>query len=126
MKAAWRSLLFVPANNARLIESAHTRGADALILDLEDAVPVADKPAARAALPAAIAQLAGHGAAPLVRINQCRVFAIGGRSGMGTGGHASLTARREKRRRRCSTERRNDRQTGGGAPVRFSRCMLPA
>ena len=30
----WRSLLFVPANNPRFIDKAHTRGADAIILDL--------------------------------------------------------------------------------------------
>ena len=32
----WRSLLFVPASNERFIAKAHTRGADAIILDLED------------------------------------------------------------------------------------------
>ena len=65
----WRSLLFIPANNLRVIEKAHIRGADALILDLEDAVPVADKPAARAGLPDVIRQLHAHGASLLVRIN---------------------------------------------------------
>jgi len=35
----WRSLLYVPANNQRFIDRAHTRGADAIILDLEDSVP---------------------------------------------------------------------------------------
>ena len=35
----WRSLLYVPANNQRFIDKAHTRGADAIILDLEDSVP---------------------------------------------------------------------------------------
>jgi citrate lyase subunit beta/citryl-CoA lyase len=65
----WRSLLFVPSNNARLINGAHKRAADALILDMEDAVPAAEKPAARAGLPVAIAQLSKHGATVLVRVN---------------------------------------------------------
>ena len=44
----WRSLLFVPAHVERFIARAHERGADGIILDLEDAVPAAEKPAARA------------------------------------------------------------------------------
>jgi len=31
----WRSLLYVPANNQRFVEKAHTRGAEVIILDLE-------------------------------------------------------------------------------------------
>lgn len=34
----WRSLLFVPADNARYLEKARTSRADAIVLDLEDAV----------------------------------------------------------------------------------------
>jgi len=66
----WRSILFVPADKPRFIDKAHQRGADAIQLDLEDAVAPADKPAARAGLPAAIAQLAGHGVPVVVRINR--------------------------------------------------------
>jgi citrate lyase subunit beta/citryl-CoA lyase len=65
----WRSLLFVPADNQKLIDGAHTRGADALILDLEDAVPSAGKPAARKGLAAVIETLVGQGMELLVRIN---------------------------------------------------------
>jgi citrate lyase subunit beta/citryl-CoA lyase len=43
-----RTFLFAPANHARRVEKAFTLGADAVILDLEDAVAVAEKPAARA------------------------------------------------------------------------------
>ena len=50
----WRSLLYVPATRESFVAKAHTRGADAIILDLEDAVAPAEKPAARAALAAAI------------------------------------------------------------------------
>ena len=35
----WRSLLFVPVLNERLIEGAARRDADAIVLDLEAAVP---------------------------------------------------------------------------------------
>ncbi len=42
--------LFVPANRAERIAKAAASGADAIIVDLEDAVPVQDKEAARQAL----------------------------------------------------------------------------
>lgn len=65
----WRSLLFVPANNPRFIDKAHTRAADAVILDLEDSVPVGERPAARRELGDAIARVGRAGADVLVRIN---------------------------------------------------------
>ena len=64
-----RSLLYVPAHSERFIARAHERGADAIILDLEDAVPEADKTAARDNLPATIASVTRNGAAAFVRIN---------------------------------------------------------
>jgi len=64
-----RSLLYVPASEPRFIEKAHTRGADAVILDLEDGVAEAAKPAARAALAAAVPQAGAAGACVFVRIN---------------------------------------------------------
>jgi citrate lyase subunit beta / citryl-CoA lyase len=67
---SWRSLLFVPANVDKFVEKAHTRSADAIILDLEDSVTLAEKEAARAAVPAAAARVAGHGVDVLVRINR--------------------------------------------------------
>lgn len=45
-----RSYLFVPATSGRKIDKAYGSAADAIILDLEDAVAVSEKPAARAAL----------------------------------------------------------------------------
>ena len=42
-----RSVLYVPGSNARALEKARTVGADALILDLEDAVAPDAKPEAR-------------------------------------------------------------------------------
>jgi citrate lyase subunit beta / citryl-CoA lyase len=44
-----RSVLYLPASNARALEKAKTIPCDALILDLEDAVAPDAKPAARAA-----------------------------------------------------------------------------
>jgi len=66
----WRSLLYVPANNPRFVDKAHTRDADAIILDLEDSVPPTEKTAAREALPGAVKSVVRHGADVLVRINR--------------------------------------------------------
>lgn len=64
-----RSLLYVPANAPRFVGRAHERGADAIILDLEDAVAPADKLAARAALAEAVPAVGRQGATVFVRIN---------------------------------------------------------
>ena len=66
----WRSLLYVPANNKRFIDKAHTRGADAIILDLEDSVPDGERDKARAMLAASVEKVAQSGADVLVRINR--------------------------------------------------------
>lgn len=67
---AWRSLLFVPGDEPARIARAASRGADAIIVDLEDAVVPAAKPAARSALPDSIRTLCDAGADVVVRINQ--------------------------------------------------------
>jgi len=72
----WRSLLFVPATAERFVAKAHTRGADVIILDLEDSIPPAEKEAARAALPAAAAQVRGNGTEVAVRINRALELAV--------------------------------------------------
>jgi citrate lyase subunit beta/citryl-CoA lyase len=64
-----RSLLFVPAHVDRFVARAHERGADGVILDLEDAVPAAEKPAARGKLAASVAGIQRNGTAALVRVN---------------------------------------------------------
>jgi len=64
-----RSLLYVPASSERFIAKAHERGADAIILDLEDAVAAADKDDARAALAEAVPHVGRNGATVFVRIN---------------------------------------------------------
>ena len=63
------SLLFVPADTDRFLAKAAGRGADALILDLEDGVAHAAKPAARANLAAFVPQLQSEGAVVHVRVN---------------------------------------------------------
>ena len=50
---ALRSFLFAPGNHKRRVEKALTLDADAVILDLEDAVAIAEKPATRNAVVAA-------------------------------------------------------------------------
>ncbi len=64
-----RSLLYVPVSSERFVAKAHERGADAIILDLEDAVAPAQKAAARAALGAAVTSAGQRGATIFVRIN---------------------------------------------------------
>jgi citrate lyase subunit beta/citryl-CoA lyase len=64
-----RSLLYVPAHSERFISKAHERGADAIILDLEDAVPEADKDRARHGLAESTKAVGRHGAQVFVRIN---------------------------------------------------------
>jgi citrate lyase subunit beta/citryl-CoA lyase len=64
-----RSLLYVPASSERFIAKAHERGADAIILDLEDAVAPAEKTSARARLASAVASAGQRGAKVFVRIN---------------------------------------------------------
>lgn len=64
-----RSLLYVPAHSERFIAKAHERGADALILDLEDSVPEAEKEAARDSLDRSIQSVGRNGAAVFVRVN---------------------------------------------------------
>src|SRR5919198_656493 len=66
-----RTLLFVPANRPNMLEKALTLEADAYLPDLEDAVPIAEKPAARAALGSGgwLACLAASGRPVFVRVN---------------------------------------------------------
>jgi citrate lyase subunit beta/citryl-CoA lyase len=56
---SWRSLLFVPGNRPELAAKAPRSGPDAVVLDLEDAVPPAGKEEARDAVRGAAAELAG-------------------------------------------------------------------
>lgn len=64
-----RSLLYVPANSARFLAKAHERGADCVILDLEDSVADTAKTAAREGLAAAVAQVRQGPSQVAVRVN---------------------------------------------------------
>jgi len=66
----WRSMLFVPVNVPRFVQGAADRGADAVILDLEDSIAPSQKDQARAALADAIPVVARRGADVLVRLNR--------------------------------------------------------
>ncbi|TIP84164.1 MAG: CoA ester lyase [Mesorhizobium sp.] len=66
----WRSLLFVPAHVSRFVGTAHERGADGVILDLEDSVPQDQKAESRRQLPESVAKVGRKGASVLVRVNR--------------------------------------------------------
>ena len=64
-----RSLLILPVNVPRFVEKSYLRGADAIVLDLEDAVPPSEKAAARKLVQQSI-EFAGRGGADVfVRVN---------------------------------------------------------
>lgn len=64
-----RSLLFVPGHKKDWIHKALNSEADAIIIDLEDAVPAGDKELARTNAREILAETAGTGATILVRPN---------------------------------------------------------
>ena len=66
----WRSLLYVPVTSERFVAKAHERGADAIILELEDAVAPSEKDRARGLVADAAARVGQAGADVLVRINR--------------------------------------------------------
>lgn len=77
----YRSVLYVPGANSRAMEKAAGLGADAIILDLEDAVAPEAKEIARDAVAAALSGGAFAGRTVIVRVN-----------GFGAGGEADWLA----------------------------------
>ncbi len=67
-----KTVLFVPVLADRFVAKAHERGADAVILDLEDAVAPDSKIAARNALGETIDLLVSRGVEVWVRVNNTR------------------------------------------------------
>lgn len=67
-----RSLLFVPGHKLEWMLKATKYGSDGLIFDLEDAVPLAEKGAARKATRKALEQVDGGETAAFVRVNGWR------------------------------------------------------
>jgi citrate lyase subunit beta/citryl-CoA lyase len=64
-----RTRLYIPGNNPAMIQNAMIYGADSLILDLEDSIPIAEKDAARILVKNAIQTLDFKGCEVTVRIN---------------------------------------------------------
>jgi citrate lyase subunit beta/citryl-CoA lyase len=71
-----RSFLFAPGNHPRRVEKVFDAGADAVILDLEDAVPVAEKEQTRAVVVAAMQR-------PRASLGYIRINGVGTRWCMG-------------------------------------------
>jgi citrate lyase subunit beta / citryl-CoA lyase len=72
----WRSLLYVPVNVEKYVDKAHTRGADAIQLDLEDSVPPGEKERARTLVERAASRVKRGGADVVVRINRPLSLAV--------------------------------------------------
>ena len=64
-----RSMLYVPANSWRMISTAVTEGADAIILDLEDGCPIAEKETGRIFARDSILWIKEYGIDVFVRVN---------------------------------------------------------
>ena len=65
-----RSTLIFPVNVPRFLEKAYARGADCIVMDLEDSVPPSEKEAARALVKEAIPVVGKGGGDVAVRINR--------------------------------------------------------
>jgi citrate lyase subunit beta/citryl-CoA lyase len=72
----WRSMLYVPATSEKFVEKAHERGADAIKIDLEDAVAPQEKPRARTLVRDVAKLVSRNGADVLVRINRPAAMAV--------------------------------------------------
>src|SRR5260370_10420941 len=70
VRPVWRSLLFVPVTAKRFVDGAARRGADAIILELEDSVAASEKERARTLVPEAADIVSRGGADVVVRINR--------------------------------------------------------
>src|SRR5436190_21803598 len=66
----WRSLLFVPVTQRRCVEGTAKRGADAIILDLEDSVAASEKARSRTLVREAAEIVSRGGADVVVRLNR--------------------------------------------------------
>jgi citrate lyase subunit beta/citryl-CoA lyase len=64
-----RSMLYIPGNNAAMIQQGGVYGADCLLLDLEDSISPAEKDAARILLKHTIPAVDFYGAEVVVRVN---------------------------------------------------------
>jgi citrate lyase subunit beta/citryl-CoA lyase len=90
LRRPFRAMLYVPANVPRFVAKSATAGADAVVLDLEDSVPPAEKTTAREALGQAIATAGAGGATVLVRVNRPLELAVADVLAAAGGGAAGI------------------------------------
>lgn len=64
-----RSRLIMPANTPKFLEKAYLRNADAVVLDLEDSIPLAEKLSTRALIKGWIPEVGKGGSDVLIRVN---------------------------------------------------------
>jgi citrate lyase subunit beta/citryl-CoA lyase len=99
-RCRWRSALFGPANNPALVPKLPRSGPDVVILDLEDAVPPAEKPAARTHMADGVVALTAlaHGPLVAVRVNAVRTpwFVDDVRAAMGAGADVLVLPKAER------------------------------
>jgi len=69
MAVVLRSVLFVPGNNMRMVSKACTLPCDAVVLDLEDSVPLSEKETARVFIRDSLDMVKDSGATVIVRVN---------------------------------------------------------
>ena len=78
-RARVRNPIFVPGNRRSMLEKAISFATDAVVADLEDSVPMAEKPAARDLVVDMIPALARSGQRTIVRVNSLNTGLGGGR-----------------------------------------------
>ena len=116
-----RSVLYMPGSNPRALEKGRQLPADALILDLEDAVAPDAKPQGRDAIREALAAKAAYGRRELVvRVNGLDTpwghADLARHGGGGSGRHPAAQGRIRRRRPprlRCAGRRRRARRPAG-------------
>lgn len=67
-----RSMMFVPGNSPKMINSADIHGADSLMFDIEDSIPVTEKDTARLLVAEALKNCYSKGNVLFVSIIQHR------------------------------------------------------
>lgn len=67
-----RSRLIMPANEQRFTDKAHLRNADAIVLDLEDSVPLSEKSSTRKLIQTLTVDAARGGSEVIVRVNNTK------------------------------------------------------
>lgn len=92
-----RSMMILPTNVPRFVEKAYQRGADAVVLDLEDSVPPSEKENTRKLLKESVGLVGRGGADVLVRVNnEPELFAADVEAAIMPGLHALFVPKIEK------------------------------